>query len=245
MLVTQGIAGVRQNNSESLLRPGDLAILTSWRPFTVRTTADDTGLVAGTTAVIPRHHIPLPTNTLERLAAHTIVGHDGSGALLASLLIGLTQQPPTPPADAMRLVSALVDLLTVSLNAAADLHPVDTVHRALFTTVRTFIQQRLADLDLTPSTVAAAHHVSTRTLNRLFEHHGDTVAEFIRRSRLDRCIRDLAEPTLRHHPVQEIATRWGFRSPTHFNRRFQSITGMTPSQYRRSQLDSNAPAASG
>lgn len=239
MLVTQGTAGIAQNGEESTLRPGELAIHTTWRPFTLHASEDGAGLVTGTTAVIPRDHVPLPTNTLERLCARVIPGRVGSGELLTGLLTGLIRQPPTPPASAARLASALADLLTVSLNELADrcgAIPEDTVHRALFVRVRAFVQRHLGDPGLSPATVAAAHHVSTRTLNRVFEQHGDTVADLIRRSRLDRCLHDLADPALRHRPVHDITARWGFRSAPHFNSRCKAATGMTPSQYRCAHL---------
>lgn len=239
MLVSRGTAGVAQNGAESTLRPGELAIHTTWRPFTLHAKGDDAGLVTGTTAVIPRDHIPLPTNTLERLSARVIPGRGGSGELLAGLLTSLPRLPPTPPASAARLACALADLLTVSLNEVADQRvavPADTVHRALFVRARAFVQRHLGDPGLTPATVAAAHHVSTRTLNRVFEEHGDTVADLIRRGRLDRCLHDLADPALRHRPVHDITARWGFQSATHFNSRCKAATGMTPSQYRRAHL---------
>lgn len=241
MLVSRGTSGVAQNGAESTLRPGDLAIHTTWHPFTVHARGDDAGLITGTTAIIPRDHIPLPTNTLERLAARVIPGRAGSGELLAGMLTGLTRQPPTPPAGAARLACALADLLTVSLNELADQRavlPADTVDHALIVRARAFIQRHLGDPGLTPATVAAAHHVSTRTLNRVFEQHSDTVADLIRRSRLDRCLHDLTDPALRHRPVHDITARWGFRSATHFNSRCKAATGMTPSQYRRAYLPS-------
>jgi AraC-like DNA-binding protein len=239
MLVSRGRAGVGQNGAECTLRRGELAIQTTWRPYTLHARGDGAGLVTGTTALIPRDHIPLSTNTLDRLSARIIPGRTGSGALLAGLLAGLTRQPPTPPASAARLACALADLLTVSLNEVADQReaiPADTAHRALFMRVRAYVQRHLGDPGLAPATVAAAHHVSIRTLNRVFEQHGDTVADLIRRRRLDRCLHDLADPALRHRPVQDITARWGFRSATHFNSRCKAATGMTPSQYRRAHL---------
>lgn len=239
MLVDRGVAGVAQNGTESALQSGNLAIYTTWRPYVMHAAPRHPGLIAGTTALVPRHRIPLPTNIIESLAARTIRGDTGSGSLLAGMLDGLTRQPAMPPPAAERLACALADLLAVCLGTAADrlaVLPPETVHGALFVQVKAFIRRHLADLGLTPSAVAAAHHVSTRTLHRLFESHGDTTAGFIRRSRLDRCRHDLGNPGLRDHPIQDIAARWGFRSPTHFNRRFREATGMTLGQYRRACL---------
>jgi hypothetical protein len=43
-------------------------------------------------------------------------------------------------------------------------------------TVQAFIQRRLSDADMSPATVAAAHHISLRSLHQLFHDEGLTVA---------------------------------------------------------------------
>jgi AraC-like DNA-binding protein len=96
-----------------------------------------------------------------------------------------------------------------------------------------FIQRRLADPELTPATIAEAHHISVRTLHRLFGSHGHTVTEWIRTRRLDRCRRDLTDPLLADQPVSAIAARWEYRNPAHFTRLFRSHYEVTPSDYRR------------
>lgn len=239
MLVTCGAASLAQNGTESTLGPGDLAIHVSWRPFVVHTVAADSSHVSGISAFIPRRQLPIHINTLEQLTAHMIPGNDGTGAMVARTLTSLTQLPPVPPADRTRLSCALVDILTVSLGTLAGLNGNlggENVNRALVTAVKAFIQQHLDDPELTPATIATAHHVSTRTLHRLFESQDGTVADLIRRGRLERCLRDLRDPALRHRQVQEIAARWGFRSPSHFNRQCRARTGMTPGLYRQTHL---------
>jgi transcriptional regulator GlxA family with amidase domain len=119
--------------------------------------------------------------------------------------------------------------------------PPETVHGALWAAVLDFVRHHLDDRGLTTSSVAAAHHVSTRTLNRVFAGHGETVGAFIRRSRLERCMRDLADPALRHQAIQDITARWCFASQTHFNRHFRETTGMTPGEYRDAALHGLAP----
>lgn len=243
MYVTRGNIGVAQSGCVSRLRPGDLAVHTTWRPYIVRAMADESGLATGITAFIPRHQIPLHDNVLDRVAARRLSGHAAAGALLANLLTGLSAELPLPPGDAARLSCALADLLTVTLNSAdrRAAPPPETVQGALRTAVLDFVRRHLDDHRLSTSSVAAAHHVSTRTLNRIFESHGDTVSGFIRRCRFERCMRDLADPALRHHAIQDITTRWCFRSQTHFNRRFRETTGMTPGEYRNAALRRPAP----
>ncbi|WP_242624354.1 helix-turn-helix transcriptional regulator [Micromonospora kangleipakensis] len=80
--------------------------------------------------------------------------------------------------------------------------------------------------------MAEAHHLSLRSLHRLFEGSGTTVAALIRTGRLDCCYRDLADPRLRHLTVRQVAARCGFRDPAHFSRAFRAAYGLSPREHR-------------
>lgn len=105
--------------------------------------------------------------------------------------------------------------------------------QTLFQQIQAFIDRRLDDPSLTPEMIADAHHISTRTLQRLFQAHGSAVAKWIRFQRLERCRRDLANPLLSEQLIQAIAARWGFSTPAHFTRVFRATYGLNPQDYRR------------
>lgn len=106
-----------------------------------------------------------------------------------------------------------------------------------------FIRRHLSAADLSPAAVAAAHHISLRTLHRLFHDHGqeDTVASCIRRRRLARARRDLADPSLAARPVHAVAARWGFQQAPDFTRAFRTAYGTTPTKYRQERLRAPGP----
>jgi AraC-like DNA-binding protein len=116
--------------------------------------------------------------------------------------------------------------------AGGELSP-DIPQRALLVRIRAFIEDQLADSDLTPSAVATAHHVSLRYLYKLFEGEQKGVAGLIKERRLERCRRDLLDPSLRHLPVSAIAARWGMPNAAHFSHAFRAAYGMAPVEYRR------------
>jgi hypothetical protein len=93
--------------------------------------------------------------------------------------------------------AALVDVLIVELAERLDRDATAapaTRRRALLARVQTFIVQRLADPELSPSMIAAAHHIARRYLYQRFEMQQATVSGWIRQRRLEMSPRP-GEPT--------------------------------------------------
>ncbi|MFJ3229503.1 GlxA family transcriptional regulator [Streptomyces sp. NPDC086787] len=85
--------------------------------------------------------------------------------------------------------------------------------------------------DLTLDEIASRAGMSTRTLNRRFrEQTGTTPLQWLHRTRVRRAQYLLENTT---HPVEHIATRTGFGSPTAFRDRFRKVVGTSPQAYRR------------
>jgi AraC-like DNA-binding protein len=144
--------------------------------------------------------------------------------------------PPDAP------LSRLPFLSYPSMSAARERPATDEPSRpaALFRGIQAFIDGSLANPELSPAAIAAAHHISERYLYLLFAGQRVTVAGWIRDRRLQHCQQDLADPALRDRPVAAIGTRWGFTSPAHFSRVFRKTFGVTPGQYRQLALHETA-----
>ncbi|WP_338855302.1 helix-turn-helix domain-containing protein [Gordonia hongkongensis] len=78
--------------------------------------------------------------------------------------------------------------------------------------------------------------MSTRKLYADWSSAEGRLTDHIIRRRLDRA-RD-AMITRRYLTVPAIARAHGFSDPTHFTKRFRAAFGVTPSQWRRDNLDS-------
>ncbi|MFE7532161.1 helix-turn-helix domain-containing protein, partial [Kitasatospora sp. NPDC057542] len=115
---------------------------------------------------------------------------------------------------------------------AEDAVPPESRRRALVQRVRAFVRTHLHEPDLSPGAVAAAHHISVSYLHRLFEGEEETVAAWIRRQRLERARRDLADPALAATPVHVIAARCGFPRAADFSRAFRGAYGLPPRDFR-------------
>lgn len=121
---------------------------------------------------------------------------------------------------------------TLSCERAEDALEPHTRRQALRMRIDAYVQQHLADPDLSPTTIAAAHHISTSYLHKLFRNQAVTITRLIRQYRLERCLRTLADPRYASHPLHRIASSWGFTDKAHFSRIFRTAYGMPPSDYR-------------
>jgi AraC-like DNA-binding protein len=214
-----GRGGVEQDGRQARLEPGDFTFVDLARP--ARWTNESARIVAVT---FPRALLPLHA---DRLTGVRIAGDHGLGALVSSLARRL---PGHLDARAGR---AVLDLLTAALAERLEKNvPPATRRRALLLQVQAFIDAHLGDPDLTPRHVAAAQYISVRYLHKLFEAEETTVAEWIRSRRLERCRRDLTDPTLRDEPVHAIGARWGLLSAAHFSRIFRAAYGVPPAEFR-------------
>jgi AraC-like DNA-binding protein len=102
---------------------------------------------------------------------------------------------------------------------------------SLYQRVTSFIDSRLGDLELSPTMLARAHHISTRYLHLIFSERGTTVGTWIKSRRLARCRAALANSN-NDRTVTEIAMRWGFSDVAHFSRSFRSAYGVSPLKFR-------------
>ena len=233
VLVTHGQRVLRQDRKEALIQPSDLAFYDTSRPSRISATADN-GAIAGITVLVPRALISLPPHKMKDLTATRFSGREGVGALLWQFLNRLSScTGQYRGSNAAHLGMIVIDLLTTLFADALDgTSAAQSCRSALFAEIQAFIQRQLADPGLTPDMISAAHHISTRYLQQLFQDDL-TVAGWIRQRRLERCQRDLVNPVLATRPIHAIAERWGFLSSAHFSRVFRTTYGMAPSDYRR------------
>jgi AraC-like DNA-binding protein len=239
-VVTHGEVLLEQDGRQAHLHAGDFAFVDLSRPAHW-TNGWATRVVA---IAFPRTLLPLRADHVAELTAVGFTDDDGPGALFSSTARQVARQVHRlDPADGVRVGTAALDLLTVALAGRPNRHaelPADISQRALLLRVHAFIEQQLADPELTPATVARAHHISLRSLYSLFEGRRASVAGMIRERRLERCRRDLLDPSLGAVPVSAIAARWGLTNPAHFSRAFRAAYGASPVEYRR--LGDGAPS---
>jgi AraC-like DNA-binding protein len=229
---------VDQDGRQAPLSAGEFAIYDTRRPYEVVCGTGGGWPTQMMTFMFPPSLLPMSRNRLRRLAAVRFQASAGLGDLTSQFLLQLARNiDHYSPAEAARLSTAAMEVLATRLAHELDVRDwgtPETRRYALLTTVQAFIQQHLGDPRLSPGMIAAAHHISLRSLQQLFHDEGLTVTGWIRQRRLECCRRDLADPALAPRPVAAIAARWGFSSPGDFSRAFRAVHGLPPAEYRMS-----------
>jgi AraC-like DNA-binding protein len=230
---------VERNGIQNEFGPYDLCVIDTSRPFEcesgVRLPPDSAQ--AGVGLEIPKSQLPPGLDRIDDLMRCQLSGREGIGSLLVQFLSQLTAKSDSyRPSDGPRLARVVVDLVSAlfahALDSDARLDP-ESERRALTLRIQGFIRHQLHEPELTPSAIAAAHHISLSHLHRLFQERGITVAGWLRQERLEQCRRDLGDPLMITTPIHVIAGRWGFTHVAHFSRAFRRAYEMTPSEYRK------------
>ena len=219
-----------QGNRELVLRPGEMTIYDTAKPYSLVFEDDFRFLVA----MFPRHAVQFRRQDVEELSAIRMDGTTGVGSLVSTFLTGLSQNlgglsGPT----GSRLSQIGLDLIAALVDDRLSEAEVGT-KSALKRQIYAYMLDNLWDPDIDPAGIAAANFISVRFLHTLFQEEGATVAAWIRQQRLERCRQELRDPSLAHLSVSEIAARWGMHDAGHFSKMFRASYQLTPSQWRSS-----------
>lgn len=227
-----GVAKLSQGASEALLEAGDLAILDSTREYAIEVPHAFDALWVR----VPRHRLEGRLQSLSEIMAQKIAGNSGVGHVASNMLLAaLAEAPKLRPGEANRIANHLLDLMGLALADLTRRPASETQSNYRLSTLRrvqAFIDEHLDDETLSANTVARAHHVSVRYLNKLFEREGTSIARWTRMRRLELCRSDLESKAPVRRTISDIAYSHGFRNVSHFNRVFKTRFGCSPRALR-------------
>jgi AraC family transcriptional activator of tynA and feaB len=236
LIARSGRETVSQGEAEAALRPGDVVLWDSTRParFSVREP------LAKRSLLIPRAALDEVNGRTWTNAGLLLDGEAPATRLLLGYLDTLSESlPELGPSAVGAARNATLELLVGALRAEGDVPATSTAQPALRAAMDRYIERHLLDGAISPTAIAAAHGVSIRTVNRIFNATGQTVSEAIRVRRLARAREELTDSD---RPVTVIAHRWGFADTSHFSRSFKAHYGSSPTDYRLgSRMPGGAP----
>ncbi len=229
-IITKG-SDVRLHDGEAVVtRPGDICIADMTRPFATRT-----GGCENISLVVHHSALGLDEPRIDRLHGRVLRGDTLAAQMIGDHARMLVERLPQARADDALAVARATGLMLGGLVApmAAESGHAGSVAVAALFRIKRFIRANLAHPELGPDMVAKAMGMSRASLYRAFAPLG-SVADFIRRQRLERVLSDLRDPARRGRSIAEIAYAWGFADWSTFSRAFKAAFGFTPSEARAS-----------
>ncbi len=240
-VIERGQLDASQEGRSAVARAGDVISYETSHPVIFRAERPFEVLVAR----VPRHMLGREAEQICRLTAVRIPGSEGITRAAVGFLRGLfsgLEDGTITSEDAPAAVDCVLDLVR-GLHAPPSYAREPTTMRSraeILLNIKSYIEANLGKPDLAPEEIARGSFISTRYLHKLFESEGVSVCQWIRAARLDRCRRDLVDPSLESQTILEIASRWGLTGPQHFSRLFRATYGCSPSDYRRGAGEGSA-----
>jgi AraC-like DNA-binding protein len=222
-LQVRGSSAVAHQGTKVLLEAGDLVFCD---PVRLRLLPLGDGCRM-TVFRIPLRHLGVSESDLRRLAGVPVRGGEGVGAMVSVFLSALAAGVEFDgPRIGDRLARGALDLVTVLVMELL------AEENETLTRIKEFIEANLTDPDLSPKSIALAHHISARYLHKLFQNDGTTVSQWVRQRRLHVSRYELSRTSNQRLTVAAVARRSGFTSPSHFSRVFRDTYGMSPSEWQ-------------
>jgi AraC-like DNA-binding protein len=233
-VVLSGRLRFEQDGRRAAFGPGDFVLYDGSRPFRVDVQGPYDYLLCCFRSV-SAHVDPA---VLGRITVTRDLIDDPAARALVTLLPELTDDAARlNPVTASEMADHVTAILRTVLRGSAREGRDRTGGNPMLTRILDYVDHHLDDADLNPEAIAQAMHVSVRSLHTLFHQEGTTVSRYLRRRRLERVRRDLADPTLARQPAYVIASHWGLGEASYFSKIFRAEFGMSPREFRKSILE--------
>lgn len=229
----QGQMRFASGRRDVTLRPGDICLIDMAQPN--RTWLTDAGDERSRllSIIVPRSVLAPRLAHPDSATASLLSRDDRRAGLVASQLAALRQRPSTDTTGDAAAVEAMADIVATAAGSAADAE--DAAGRAdrhlLLAMIKRHIEANLETESLTAQDLCRRFRLSRASLYRLFEAEGG-LARYVQEQRLNRALRLLVAPALRHKRLIDLAVDLQFSSDSTFVRAFRRQFGVTPGEIR-------------
>jgi AraC-like DNA-binding protein len=231
----RGSSRLEQSGRSCRVPAGSLVAYETTRPYRLHS---DAAAWEAVVVAVPRDRLGPHLRPVSERTAVPVSAGAGPGRALALLVGELGRYARDDRAGGAPAAVHLADALTATMLAVyAGLPPADGEYRStLADRVRAHALAHLGDPGLSVESIAASLGVSVRQVHKMCAAEGFTAAAWIRRQRLERIRRDLADPALAARSTPAIAARWGILDATHLARQFRAAFDSSPAQVRRAHV---------
>ncbi len=229
MLQLSGATLASQDGRAAMMRPGEMCVIDTRQPFELSID----GLLSHFIVLqMPRPAVLSRNPSLERHTAQVFDANDSGTRLLRNLLLSTAETTPSLREDQRgSALSALIQLLGMQrIDRETDTSGSNWRFRAALA----YIENSLADPQLTATKVAEAQGVSRRRLDQIMvAATGIPLSSQIWLRRLEQAASDLRDPRYASKTVTQIAFAAGFEDVAHFTRAFKRRYCVPPREWRK------------
>ena len=220
-IVKSGKGRLIQNGHSSLVSAGDIVIYDADAPFDF----------AMDKMMIDIVHLPRQLMEKEAPGISVLSGQcldlNRPGIISLKQMVAeayLFNADQEQPCLTEQFANTLFSVIAVGINLQQSNVPLKA---DLYQRIVSYLRQKLHNHQLSVAMIANAHHISSRTVSRIFAAHDTTPMNFVWQERLTACRRILTEGKARS--VTQVALDHGFSDMSHFSLAFRKAFGCSPS----------------
>ena len=174
---------------------------------------------------------------LDEFTTRSFSGTSGVGRLVFGIAGWLVEELASIHAErADVLAKTITQIINLAIHEKMGRRNTEPARGTLGDRIRAYVADHLRDPHLSLDSIAKHLHSSKRSLHRAVSTSSSSIHDLIWHQRLDRCRRDLLDPSQSRQTIAEIAHSWGFKNFTHFSQAFRERFGVTAREARRSIL---------
>jgi AraC-like DNA-binding protein len=225
-----------QGDNEAILHQGDVTLCDNGVPHCYSLGGDAEMMLVRVPGELIHDYLPYPdTLTGRRLPAREGLASTAAG-MACSLWKRIEQGFDSAHADSV--AHQLLDLFTTSYSLAYGEEMSGPFYDAgLHAKVVSYIEEHIRDPRLNARRAATAAGITTSELLAMFLRRQDSFGGYVARRRLDQAARQLRNPRWRGSTISEIAYDMGYTSVPLFTRSFHARFGVSPGDYRRTDMN--------
>jgi AraC-like DNA-binding protein len=232
VLQITGKSVIEQQGRTVRLAPGHWSVCDSTLPYTLTSPGAS-----------QRHLLLIPHDfldddiDLDEFTIRSFSGTAGVGRLvfgIAGWIVDELSSIHSERADV--LAKAITQIINLAIHEKMGRRNTGPERGTLGDRIRAYVVDHLRDPHLSLDSIAKHLNSSKRSLHRAVSTSSSSIHDLIWHQRLDRCRRDLLDPSQSRQTIAEIAHSWGFKNFTHFSQAFRERFGISAREARRSIL---------
>lgn len=241
VLLTAGEYKLEQGGREVFLKPGEMSLYDATEPHRITIPQPFSKILIS----IPRHLLDERVSNICHMTATRLPTQSGIAAITASMIQStVSQLEQLEPSDFHSLSDPVLEMLTMTLAEQQGSSGTLSRHRNLaLMRVKRFIANQLSNTELNTDVISRAVGLSPRYINNLFNEDNTSLMRYLTKQRLSRSRHYLATPLYSYLNITEVAMKSGFSNMAHFSRIFRQVYGLSPSDYRLQQQESQSSSA--